>query len=58
MTSCQRCGRAIDRELIAKDLRTRTPDNPETCQRAAEASVFCSLTCALEDFAERVVENT
>jgi hypothetical protein len=49
--TCKQCGRPIDQERIQKELRIRTQDIPETCARAAKRSVFCGLTCALEDFA-------
>src|ERR1700678_1785279 len=48
---CKRCGKPIDQERIQKELRVRNQDIPETCERAAKRSVFCGLTCALEDFA-------
>lgn len=55
---CKRCGYRIDREAVQRELRRRTGDIPETCNRAADSSVFCGLTCALEDFATGMARET
>ncbi len=53
MTSfCLRCDGFIDPEAIRRELTTRTRDIPETVERAAAASVFCGLSCALEDWGD------
>jgi hypothetical protein len=49
MSKCRRCGTPIEREAVREELRMRTGDIPETCERAAVSTVFCGLTCALED---------
>jgi len=41
------CGTPIDLEAVQMELRCRTGDIQETCERAAAASVYCGLTCAL-----------
>jgi hypothetical protein len=51
MVNCKRCDGPVDEDHIRAELRHRTGDIPETCERAAAASVFCGLTCALEDLA-------
>ncbi len=57
MKNCKRCGETVDAERIRAELRSRTLDIPETCERAAAVSVFCGLTCALEDLSPKHQEK-
>jgi hypothetical protein len=45
-TNCRQCTLPIDREKLVAELERV----PETAQRAAANSVFCSVHCALENF--------
>jgi len=45
---CVRCNKPVIPELIKEELQRRIGDIPETCKRAAEVSIYCGLTCALE----------
>jgi hypothetical protein len=49
LEACALCGDVIDRGAVARELCERTGDIHETCERAARASVFCGLDCALAD---------
>ena len=51
MDNCKRCGKGIDRQFIYEELQRRIGDIPETCKYAAENSVYCGLTCSMEDLA-------
>jgi hypothetical protein len=42
------CRKPVIPEIIEKELQRRIGDIPETCKKAAEASIYCGLTCALE----------